>query len=131
MGGSSADGQLDHAPLKNRSRTDGRARRRRESGVERRARSVDEVPGARLHLADVTSVLAPLIEAGLVATCAVTEFEVLWSTRSPSDYENVRDDRAAGSEWLTTEDIDWRRTLDVQGRPRATGCTRSVPIPTY
>jgi hypothetical protein len=84
---------------------------------------------ARLHLADVTSVLAPLIEAGLVATCAVIEFEVLWSTRSPSEYENVRDDRAAGYEWLTTEDIDWQRALDVQGILWATGRMRSVPLP--
>ncbi len=84
---------------------------------------------ARLHLAAVTSVLAPLIEAGLVATCAVIEFEVLWSTRSPSEYDNVRDDRAVGYEWLTTEDIDWRRALDVQGRLWATGRMRSVPLP--
>jgi hypothetical protein len=84
---------------------------------------------ARLHLADVTSVLAPLIEAGPVATCAVIEFAVLWSTRSPSDYENVRDDRAAVFEWLTTEDIDWQRALDVQGILWATGRMRSVPLP--
>ena len=84
---------------------------------------------ARLHLANVTSVLAPLIEAGLVATCAVLEFEVLWSTRSPSEYENVRDDRAAGYEWLTTEDTDWQRALDVQGILWATGRMRSVPLP--
>ena len=82
---------------------------------------------ARFHLADVTSVLAPLIEAGLVATCAVIEFEVLWS---PGEYGIVRDDRAAGYQWLTTEDIDWHRALDVQGRLwAATGRMRSVPIP--
>ena len=44
----------------------------------------EQEPLARLHLADVTSVLAPLIEAGLVATCAVIEFEVLWSTARPA-----------------------------------------------
>ena len=84
---------------------------------------------ARLHLADVTSVLAPLIEAGLVATCAVIEFEVLWSTRSPCEFENTRDDRALGYEWRTTEDIDWRRALDVQAKLWATGRMRSVPLP--
>ncbi len=84
---------------------------------------------ARLHLAEVISVLAPLIEAGLIATCAVIEFEVLWSTRSPSEFETVRDDRATGYEWLTTEDIDWRRALDVQGILWATGLMRSVPLP--
>jgi predicted nucleic acid-binding protein len=83
---------------------------------------------ARLHLTDVTSVLAPLIEAGLVATCAVIEFEVLWSTRSSSEHDNVRDDRAAGYEWLATEEIDWQRALDVQGILWATGRMRSVPL---
>jgi predicted nucleic acid-binding protein len=84
---------------------------------------------ARLHLSEVRSVLAPLIEAGLVATCAVIEFEVLWSTRSPDEYHRVRDDRAVGYEWLTTEDIDWRRALDVQGVLWATRRMRSVPLP--
>lgn len=84
---------------------------------------------ARLHLTDVKSVLAPLIEAGLVATCAVVEFEVLWSTRSPSEFDTVREDRAAGYEWLTTEDIDWHWALDVQATLWATGRMRTVPLP--
>jgi len=74
-------------------------------------------------------VLAPLIEAGIVATCAVIEVEVLWSTRAPGEYDNVRDDRPTGYERLTTEDIDWHRALDVQGQLRATGRMRSVPLP--
>jgi predicted nucleic acid-binding protein len=90
---------------------------------------VDKSALARLHLADVASVLAPLIEAGLVATCAVIEFEVLWSTRSASELETVRDDRAAGYEWLTTEDVDWRRAIDVQGLLWTIGRMRSVPLP--
>jgi predicted nucleic acid-binding protein len=84
---------------------------------------------ARLHLAEVRSVLAPLIEAGLVATCAVIEFEVLWSTRSADEYQTVRNDRAIGYEWLATEDIDWRRALDVQGMLWQSSRMRSVPLP--
>ncbi|MUH51786.1 MAG: hypothetical protein F2789_11305 [Actinobacteria bacterium] len=53
----------------------------------------DKIAMARLHPSAVRSALAPLIEAGLVATCAVIEFEVLWSTRSPEEFTNVRHDR--------------------------------------
>ena len=84
---------------------------------------------ARLHITGVRSVLAPLIEAGLVATCAVIEFEVLWSTRSPDELTTVRHDRNLGYEWLPTEDIDWRRALEVQRQLWATGRMRTVPLP--
>ena len=84
---------------------------------------------ARLHMPEVSSFLAPLIEAGLVATCAVIEFEVLWSTRSPEEYQRVHDDRSLGYEWLATEDADWRRALDVQGLLWARGRMRTVPLP--
>ena len=84
---------------------------------------------ARLHIAEVRSVLAPLIEAGLIATCAVIEFEVLWSTRSADEFTTVRDDRNLGYEWLPTEDVDWRRALDIQGLLWAVGRMRTVPLP--
>lgn len=84
---------------------------------------------ARLHRPTVFSALAPLIEAGLVATCAMIEFEVLWSTRSPTEFDDVRADRDRGYEWLTTEDQDWRRALDVQQRLWAEGLIRAVPLP--
>jgi predicted nucleic acid-binding protein len=84
---------------------------------------------ARLHLVQVRSVLAPLIEAGLVATCAVIEFEVLWSTRSPEEFAATSEDRSLGYEWLAIEDIDWRRAIDVQGELWAAGRMRTVPLP--
>jgi hypothetical protein len=37
---------------------------------------------ARLRHAPVAAVLGPLIEAGLVATCGVVEFELGWATRT-------------------------------------------------
>ncbi|MEE9415771.1 MAG: PIN domain nuclease [Acidimicrobiales bacterium] len=84
---------------------------------------------ARLHLPDVAAALKPLIETGLVATCAVVEFEVLWSTRSPSEYEAVQSNRSLGYEWLPTEDTDWERALEVQKQLWATGRMRTVPLP--
>lgn len=38
--------------------------------------------------------VGPLIEAGLVATCAVLDAEALYSARSPADYERLWDDVA-------------------------------------
>lgn len=84
---------------------------------------------ARLHLPSVAAVLAPVIEAGLVATCAIVEFELLWSTRSPAEFDTVREDRALGYEWLPTEDTDWSRVLDVQQELWTRGSMRSVPLP--
>jgi predicted nucleic acid-binding protein len=84
---------------------------------------------SRLHLTSVRSVLAPLIEAGVVATCGVIEFEILWSTRSPAEFEDVSNDRSVGYEWLATEDVDWRRALEVQGELWASARMRAVPLP--
>ncbi len=84
---------------------------------------------SRLHDGSVARTLAPLIEAGLVATCAMVEFEVLWATRSPVEFERVRSDRGLGYEWLATEDTDWRRALDVQRELWSTGHIQEVPLP--
>ena len=82
---------------------------------------------ARLRYPPVANVLAPLIAAGLVATCGVIEFEMGWATRTPEEFDEVRADRAAGYEWLAIHDEDWHRALQVQaalwhgGRMRAVG----------
>ena len=44
---------------------------------------------ARLRYPSVASVLSPLITAGLVATCGAIEFEILWSTRSSAEFDEV------------------------------------------
>lgn len=90
---------------------------------------VDKSALVRLRHPQVAQVLAPLIEAGYVATCAMVDFEMLWSTRSASEYETVRQNRDVGYEWLPIEDLDWRRALDVQGELWALGKPRSVPLP--
>jgi predicted nucleic acid-binding protein len=90
---------------------------------------VDNSALARLHLPGVGAVLVPIIEAGLVATCAVIEMEVLWSTRSAAEFRQVRADRQAGYEWLPIEDPQWRRAMDVQEQLWSTGRVRSVPLP--
>jgi predicted nucleic acid-binding protein len=84
---------------------------------------------ARLGNAKVYAVLGPLIDAGLVATCAVIELEVLWSTRTASEFDGVLADRQAGYEWLSTEDRDWRRAINIQQQLWTSGLIRAVPLP--
>src|ERR1700744_273927 len=69
---------------------------------------------ARLRHPAVAAVLGPLIEAGLIATCGVIEFELGWATRTGVEFDRLRADRDRGYEWLATHDEDWRRALDVQ-----------------
>jgi predicted nucleic acid-binding protein len=84
---------------------------------------------ARLHRPAVAAVLGPLIEAGLVATCGVVEFELGWATRSGAEFDEVRADRGEGYEWLATRDEDWHRALDVQAVLWHTGRVRAVGFP--
>ncbi len=84
---------------------------------------------ARLSHPAVSAVLSPLIEAGLVATCGVIEFELGWATRSSAEFDQVRADRDAGYEWLATHGEDWRRALDVQAALWRGGRVRAVGFP--
>jgi predicted nucleic acid-binding protein len=84
---------------------------------------------ARLRHPAVAGVLRPLIEAGLVATCGVIEFELAWATRTSAELDELRADRDAGYEWLATHDEDWRRALDVQAALWRGGQIRSVGFP--
>jgi predicted nucleic acid-binding protein len=84
---------------------------------------------ARLHRPAVAAVLGPLIEAGLVATCGVIEFELSWATRSAAEFDLVRTDRKEGYEWLATHDEDWHRALEVQAELWRGGRVRAVGFP--
>jgi predicted nucleic acid-binding protein len=84
---------------------------------------------ARLRHLPVAEVLGPLIEAGLVATCGVIEFELAWAARTSAELDALRADRDAGYEWLATQDEDWRRALQVQADLWRSGQMRSVGLP--
>jgi hypothetical protein len=83
----------------------------------------------RLGRPAVAAVLGPLIEAGLVATCGVIEFEIGWATRTSTEFDQVRADRDAGYEWLATHDEDWHRALEVQASLWRSGRVRAVGFP--
>ena len=84
---------------------------------------------ARLRHQTVAAVLGPLIEAGLVATCGVIEFELGWAARTAAEFDQVRADRDAGYEWLAIHDEDWRRAVDVQAALWRGGQIRAVGFP--
>jgi predicted nucleic acid-binding protein len=84
---------------------------------------------ARLRHEPVAAVLGPMIEAGLIATCGVIEFELGWAARSSSEFDELRADRDAGYEWLPAHDEDWRRALDVQADLWRSGQIRAVGFP--
>lgn len=84
---------------------------------------------ARLRHRPVVAALGPLIEAGLVATCGVIEFELGWATRNSKELDDLRADRDAGYEWLPTHEEDWRRALAVQAALWRGGQVRAVGFP--
>jgi predicted nucleic acid-binding protein len=84
---------------------------------------------ARLRRPEVAAVLAPMIEAGLVATCGVIEFELGWAARTSTEFDQLRADRDSGYEWLATRDEDWRRALQVQAALWRGGQIRAVGFP--
>jgi len=84
---------------------------------------------ARLRHQTVAAILGPLIEAGLVATCGVIEFELGWAARTAAEFDQLRADRDAGYEWLAIHDEDWRRALDVQAALWRGGQIRAVGFP--
>ena len=49
--------------------------------------------GARFSLPAVGARLRPLMEDGLIASCAIVDMEVLYSARSLGDYEAVLEER--------------------------------------
>lgn len=83
----------------------------------------------RWHHPQVRTVLAPLIEHGLVATCGITELEVLFSARGKADYRQIEQDRQHAYEWLPTEDTDLRRALSIRGELAGRGQLRTVSLP--
>jgi predicted nucleic acid-binding protein len=82
---------------------------------------------ARMKEPAVASRLGPLLQEGLVATCAVVDLEVLYSARSPADYEAVWHERRAFPDVPITPAV-MERALEIQRLLARKGQHR-VPIP--
>lgn len=89
---------------------------------------VDTSAAARMQHSLVAARLVPLIEAGVIATCATLDAEALYSARSPAEYEQIRSDRGHAYEYLATEDHHWQAAFDAQRAVARTGRHRAVGI---
>lgn len=83
---------------------------------------------ARLHLPPVKARLAPLITRGLVSICAPTQLEMLYSARSPVDYQEIKDQLDAGFPWMPIPDRGWQRAREIQESLAKSGRHRGPSI---
>ena len=82
---------------------------------------------ARLHHPSVARRLGPLLVEGLVGTTPIIDLEILYSARSPADYEEILAERRALPSYpLTPEVTD--RAIEVQHR-LAEGGRHRLPLP--
>jgi predicted nucleic acid-binding protein len=82
---------------------------------------------ARFPKAAVAARLRPLLEEGLIATCAIIDLEVLFSSRNLSEYEAVLDERRSLDSAPITPDV-MARAVELQHALARRGQHR-VPIP--
>ncbi len=89
---------------------------------------IDKSALARMPHESVRQRLAPIIEAGEAATCAIIDLEVLYSARNHEEHIDIRRRRALAYERVPiTEDV-FERAIEVQAELARTGRHR-VPIP--
>ncbi len=89
---------------------------------------IDKSALARMTLAPVKERLAPVIEAGEAATCAVIDLEVLFSARNVQEHQKIRQRRALAYESVPVTPETFERAIEIQGELAKTGRHR-VPIP--
>lgn len=82
---------------------------------------------ARLSVPAVANRVVPLLEDGLIASCAIVDLEVLYSARSRADYEEVLEERRSlDSAPITPEVMD--TAIGLQHALARRGQHR-IPIP--
>ena len=89
---------------------------------------IDKSALARMEHPRVQARLAPLIESGEAATCAIIDLEVLYSTRNHGEHERVRTRRELAYQRAVLTDGVFRRAIEVQGMLARRGKHR-LPIP--
>jgi predicted nucleic acid-binding protein len=89
---------------------------------------IDTSAAARMRHPVVGERLTPIIEAGLVATCATLDAEALYSARTPAEYEQLRADRRTAYEYVPTDDRHWQHAFDAQRQLARIGRHRAVGI---
>lgn len=89
---------------------------------------VDKSALARMPREAVRSRLEPILEAGLAATCAIVDLEVLFSARNAEDHRRIRYRRSLAYTRVPLDDAVFDRAIEVQGRLAIRGYHR-LPIP--
>lgn len=89
---------------------------------------VDKSALARLRHSKVAARLTPLMVAGDVAVCGVTELEVLFSAKNVGDFTATRAE-LAGMPRLEIAEVDFERAADVLELLCQSGHHRSAGIP--
>ncbi|MFI1965801.1 PIN domain nuclease [Streptomyces pathocidini] len=89
---------------------------------------VDKSAWARARRPNVRAVLAPLVDRGLVATCAVIDLEILYSARNAQEHAGGRSVRR-GFEWLELTDEIGIRAMEIQALLAEKGHHRAASIP--
>jgi predicted nucleic acid-binding protein len=89
---------------------------------------VDKSALARMPLEPVRLRLAPIIEAGEAASCALIDLEVLFSARNHYEHERIRSRRTLAYQDVPLTHEVFRRAISVQGELARRGQHR-LPIP--
>lgn len=76
----------------------------------------------------VAAVLDPLATSGTLASCGITDIEILFSARNAAEHARWREQREAFPR-LEMPDEVWRRAVEVQGLLARRGHHRAVSIP--
>ena len=82
---------------------------------------------ARFPVAAVARRLRPLMEEGLLATCAIVDLEVLYSSRNLADYEETLEERRSLDDAPITPEV-MARAIELQHALAGRGQHR-LPIP--
>lgn len=89
---------------------------------------IDKSALARMPLDSVRARLAPILESGEAATCAIIDLEVLYSARGYREHEEIRQRRALAYHRIPITTTIFERAVEVQGELARSGRHR-VPIP--
>lgn len=90
---------------------------------------VDKSVTARMRHQTVWDRVEALLLAGALATCAITELEVLYSARGQDEYEALRAERLRAYAWVPLDDGVHMRALDVQRELARSNHHRTVGLP--
>jgi predicted nucleic acid-binding protein len=89
---------------------------------------IDKSALARMPLEPVRQRLAPIIEAGEAATCALIDLEVLYSARNFEEHQEIRRRRALAYARLPIDDAILDRAIEVESELAKSGRHR-IPLP--